>query len=231
MPAIDPDRLTRQLEELRTRSNDPEQIARGVQNLTEEYSGQTGSSGLPVPVMRSLRATLHLLGQPKAISEALWKSGMRDSQVLAAGLLGRIEDPDVAATAEKWVGQNVPIEIVRELGDRGLSGWRRANPKGFMNQLTGWLEDRKRRSRVLAVYALRGRVRDPDFEDLPSVLGLVEGRLTGVRGEMREAWVALITALAKVAPEETARFLNDEESTPLTKALRERINAERVRVV
>lgn len=156
---------------------------------------------------------------------------MPDSRLLAAGLLGELEGLEVAATAERWAGQNVPIEIVRELGERGLYGWRRADPTAFLTQLSSWLDDRRPRIRVLAIYALRGRVRDPDFDDLPSGFGLVEGRLAKARGEMREALVALITAFAEVASEETASFLNDEESSPLTKALRERLKAQKVRVV
>lgn len=233
MPAIDPHRLARQLDNLRTQSSDPDQIARDVGELIEEYSDPTRSraAAVPAPVIRSLRATLHQLGQQRAISEALWKCGLPDARLLAAGLLERVEDAEVAATAERWAGQNVPIGIVRELGERGLSGWRRADPIGFLVHITSWLDNRRRRSRVLAVYALRGRVRDADFEDLPSAFGLVEGRLAGTRGEMREALVVLITSLAEVAPEETAGFLDDEESSPLTRALRARFNTQRVRVV
>ncbi len=233
MPAIDPHRLARQLDNLRSQSSDPDQIAREVRDLIDEYSDPTKSPALavPAPVIRSLRAALHQLGQQVAISEALWKGGLPDARLLAAGLLERVEDAEVAATAERWAGQNVPIEIVRELGERGLSGWRRADPMGFLNHITSWLDNRSRRSRVLAVYALRGRVGDADFEDVPSAFGLVEGRLAGTRGEMREALVALITSLAEVAPEETAGFLNDEESSHLTKALRARFNTQRVRVV
>jgi len=233
MPAIDPHRFASQLDNLRSQSTDPDQIARLVQELFEEYSDQNKSSvpTVPSPVIRSTRAALHQLGQPTAISEAIWKGGLPDSRLLAAGLLERIADPAVASTAERWAGQNVSIEIVRELGERGLSGWRRTDPAGFMIQIARWLDDRKRRSRVLAVYALRARLRDSDFEDLPAILELIEDRLAGVRGEMREALVALITALAEVAPEETASFLADEQSSPLTKALRKKFNTPAARVV
>ena len=233
MPAIDPSRLARQLENLRSLSDDPNQIARHVRDLIEQYSEQTRApaSTVPAPVIRSLRAALHQLGQSKAISEALWEKGTPDSRLLAAGLLERIEGAEVAAIAEGWAGQSVPIEIVRELAERGLSGWRRADATGFLDQLASWLDGRKRRSRVLALYALGARVKDADFEDLPSALGLVEGRLSGARGEMREGLVALITALAQVAPDETASFLNDEESSPLTKAMRARFRTKGVRVV
>ena len=233
MPAIDPQRLAGQLDNLRTHSGDPDQIALEVQDLIEEYSDRTRSPApaLPAPFIRSLRAALHELGQQVAVSEALWNGGLPDARRLGAGLLERVEDPEVAATAARWASQNVPIKIVRELGERGLSGWRRKHPAGFLDQITRWLDGRKRRSRVLAVYALIGRVRDPNFEDLPTAFELLEGRLAGARGEMREALVALIAALIDVAPEETASFLNDEETNALTKALRARFNTQRVRVV
>lgn len=233
MPAIDPNRLARQVDDLIARPDEPNQIARVVRDLIEEYSDQTKLSvpTVPRPVIRSLRGALQQHGQHLAISEALWNEGLPDSWLLAAGLLERIEDLEVAATAKRWAGQNVPIEIVRELGERGLTGWRRADPAGFLEQVTSWLNEQRGRSRVLALYALRERVSDPDFEDLPSILGLIEGRLGGARGEMREALVALVTALEKVAPEETVNFLNEEKSNPLVKTLRARFDPQSVRMV
>jgi hypothetical protein len=233
MPAIDPNRLARQVEDLIAQPDEPDRIARLVRDLVEEYSDQTRSSvpTVPAPVIRALRGALQQHEQPKAISEALWEVSLPDTRLLAAGLLERIREPEAAATAKRWAGQNVPIEIVRELGARGLAGWRRADPVGFLDQITLWLDEQRGRGRVLALYALRERVSDPDFEDLPSILALVEGRLSGIRGEMREAMVALVTALEKVAPEETINFLNDEESSPLVKSLRARFDSQSIRMV
>lgn len=233
MPAIDPNRLARQVEDLIAQPDEPDRIARAVRDLVEEYSDQARSSvpTVPTPVIRALRGALQQHEQPKAISEALWEVSLPDTRLLAAGLLERIEDSEAAATAKRWAGQNVPIEIVRELGARGLAGWRRANPAGFLDQITSWLNEHRGRGRVLALYALRERVSDPDFEDLPSIFALVEGRLSGVRGEMREAMVALITALEKAAPVETVNFLNEEESSPLVKSLRARFDSQSIRMV
>ncbi len=233
MPAIDPNRLARQVEDLIAQPDSPVQIARVVRDLVEEYSDQTRSSvpSVPTPVIRALRGALQQHEQVKAISEALWEESLPDTRLLAAGLLEQIEDAEVAVTAKRWASQNVPIEIVRELGARGLAGWRRADPNEFMDRVKSWLDEPRGRARVLALYALRERVSDPDFEDLPSILSLLEGRLGGVRGEMREAMVALITALEKVAPEETVNFLNEEESSPLVKALRARFESQSVRMV
>ena len=233
MPAIDPNRLARQVDDLVALPDEPIQIARAVRDLVEEYSVRAKSSVPSVsrPVIRSLRGALQQHAQPMAIAEAVWKESLPDTQLLAAGMLERIEDPVVAATAKRWASQNVPIEIVRELGARGLTGWRQANPTGFMDQVTSWLDEHRGRGRVLALYALRERVSDPDFEDLPSVLSLIEGRLDGARGEMREALVALITALEKVAPEETVNFLDEEKASPLVKTLKARFDRQSVRMV
>ena len=233
MPAIDPNRLARQVDDLIAMPDEPFQIARVVRDLVEEYSAQARSSvpSVPRPVIRSLRGALQQHAQPMAIGEALWKDSLPDTQLLAAGMLERIEDGEVAATAKRWAGQNVPIEIVRELGARSLTGWRLTHPADFMDQVTSWLDEQRGRARVLALYALRERVSDPDFEDLPSVFSLIEGRLDGARGEMREALVALITALEKVAPEETVNFLDDERASPLVKTLKERFDRQSLRMV
>ncbi len=233
MPAVDPNRLARQVEELATEPRDPNQMARVVRDLVEEYSDTAKPSvpSVPTPVIRSLRKALQQHGQHEAIAEALWNEGLPDTRMLAAGLVERIEGPEVAATANRWAIQNVAIEVVLELADRGLAGWRRADPTGLLDQVTIWLDARKRRSRVLAVYVLRALVSDPDFEDLPSAFRLIEGRLGEIRGEMREAMVALITALEKLASEETVNFLSDEETSPLVKTLRARFNPQSVRMV
>jgi len=233
MPAIDPNRLARQVDHLIALPDDPELIARTVRDLVEEYSEQVRSPvpTVPKPVVRALRGALRHREHPKAISEALWKISLPDTKLLAAGMLEQIEGPEVATIAKRRAGQNVSIEIVRELAARGLAGWRRADPAAFLDQITSWLDEHRGRGRVLALYALRERINDPDFEDLPSILSLLEGRLSGVRGEMREAMVALITALEKIAPEETGNFLNDAHSSPLVKTLRARFNSQSIRMV
>jgi hypothetical protein len=43
--------------------------------------------------------------------------------------------------------------------------------------------------------------------------------------------VALITALEKVAPEETVNFLDDEKASPLVKTLKARFDRQSVRMV
>ena len=232
MPAIDPERLTRQIEDLQTQSDDPGEIALEVRDLIEEYSDPTKTSGLavPSPVIRSVRGALQQHEDPGAIAKQLWKTGLPDAKFLAAGMLEILESSQTAATADRWANQNVQIEIVQELGIRGLAGWRRADPN-FLSQLATWLSDRKRRSRVLAVYALQGRVIDEDFEDLPSAFDLLKGRLDGARGEMQEALTTLMATLYRIAPEETAGFLDDEKPGPLVKALKARFNTERVGVV
>lgn len=233
MPAIDPNRLARQVDDLLGMPGDPEQIARTVRDLVEEYSDQTRSPvpTMPRPVIRALRGALLQHEHPKAISEALWEVSLPDTKLLAAGMLEQIEEPEVAVIAKRWAGQNVSIDIVRELAARGLAGWRRADPAAFQDQIISWLDEHRGRGRVLALYGLREGINDPDFEDLPSIFSLLEGRLSGVRGEMREAMVSLITALEKMAPEETLNFLNDEQSSPLVRALRARFDSQSVRMV
>ena len=95
MPAIDPNRLARQVEGLIALPDEPVKIARVVRDLVEEYSGHSKSSvpSVPRPVIRSLRGALQQHAQPMAIGEALWKESLPDTQLLAAGMLERIEDP------------------------------------------------------------------------------------------------------------------------------------------
>lgn len=233
MPAIDPERLLRQMQEIESLPNDSSSVARAVLEVLEEYSdpARPSTPSVPKPVIRSLRTTLHRREEVLAIAESLWRKGSPDARLLAAGLLEVVVEPKVASIAEKWAGGRVLIEIVRELGERGLTGWRRSDPPAFLSRIEKWLESGLRRTQVLALYALRARAFDEDFEDLPSVLELLHGRLSGARGEVKEALTYLVLALASVAPDETAIFLDDEDPSPLVKSLKGRLNAQRVGVV
>ena len=95
MPAIDPNRLRRQIEELRLQVGDPSGLRRSVVRLVEEYSDRTRRQGrrestVPGSVHRSvLQALQEALGNdPDAAAqaaEALWRAETTEAKLLAAG--------------------------------------------------------------------------------------------------------------------------------------------------
>lgn len=215
MPAIDPHRLASEVERLKAQSGEPTLIARETKALLAYYSDD-GRVKVPAPVLRALARALeqssaeHPLDSPRA----LWKGGSPEAKVLAAGLLGNVENESVAAVVERWANQDVPTEVVQELGERGTTGWRRAHREHFLKQVVTWLSGKSRRSRVLALYALGGIVTDPRFDDLPVIYSVLEDHLSA-RGEAREALIALLKMLRQEAPDETALYLREHGATRL----------------
>ena len=215
MPAIDPHRLATEVERIKAKSGEPTLIARETKDLLAYYSDE-GRVKVPAPVLRALAGALeqssaeHSLDSP----QALWKGGSPEAKVLAAGLLGNVEQESVATVVERWANQNVPTEVVQQLGERGTTGWRRAHREHFLEQVGAWLSGSRRRSRVLALYALGGIVTDPRFDDLPVIYSVLENHL-GARGEQREALIALFRALRQEAPDETAQYLQEHGATRL----------------
>ena len=218
MPAIDANRLQRQLEDLRRQVDEPIGLRRAVVRLVEEYSDRTRRPGgrepiLPGPIHRSVLRTLQaaLAHDPEAAAraaEALWRATPMEAKLLAAGLLGPQLGSFVPDMAERWAMQGPPARVIEAIGESALTGWRQSNPREFLQRAETWLGDRRR---LLALYGLRSAVRDPGFEDLPAVYQLIRGLGSGVRGESKRAFVQLIHALRARAPGETARFLDQEQ--------------------
>ena len=220
MPAIDPNRLRRQIEELRLQVGDPSGLRRSIVRLVEEYSDRTRRQGrrestVPGSVHRSVLQALQeaLANDPDAAAqaaEALWRAEPTEAKLLAAGLLGPQHGSFAADLAERWATQGPPAKVIEAVGEFALTGWRRGDPGEFLQRAQTWLGDR---NRLLALYSLRSAVRDPEFEDLPAVFQLLSGLAGGVRGESKRAFVQLIHALEARAPRETARFLDEEVQT------------------
>ena len=214
MPAIDPDRLARQLADLAPLASDPSALATAVIKLADEYVDRTArrpaeESGLPGPVHRAVLHALQLAlkNEPEAAAraaEGLWRKAPIAAKLLAAGLLGSYPDGFAADLAQDWAADTVLGEVIRQLGEVGLTTWRRTHPSEFLERAEDWLAGRPR---LLALYALRAAVQESEFEDLPAVFRLLDGVGGRVRGESKRVFTRLIEALAIRSASETAQFV------------------------
>jgi hypothetical protein len=228
MPAIDPLRLEREIDQLVEAIDDPIAIRRESLDLLAFYAdrtrrsasakgarGSTKSFGVPRPVLRILGHALHQRAPKKpvaalAAADSLWQAGYRETQFMAAALLGGLKGDEVPAWAEEHVGGCKDYAALQELAERGLAGWRTGSREDFLSRASVWLETTNARLRGLALLALAVEVATPTFEDLPSVFRMARGQADSVRGETRQALFALVRALAQRSPPETARFLLDD---------------------
>ncbi|MGH2621317.1 MAG: hypothetical protein ACRDHG_12225 [Anaerolineales bacterium] len=218
MPAIDPARLARQVADLQPLATEPAQLTQAVTRLAGEYRVRTRhapeeESWLPPPVHRAILHALRLaLGSDSAAggraAAALWEATPVAVKLLAAGLIGSYAEDFAADLAEAWATESVPAELVQQLGEVGLTSWRRTHPAEFLQRAEAWLGDRRRR--LLALCALRAAAQETEFEDLPAVFQLLDGIGGRLRGESKRAFGLLIKTLAGRSGAETSQFLEEQ---------------------
>jgi len=217
MPAIDPGRLARQVADLQLLAANPAELSQSVTRLVGEYAERTrrepeGESTLPPPVHRAILHGLQLAlaNDPEAgarAAAALWGATPVATKLLAAGLLGCYGEDFAANQAEAWAADAVPAQVILQLGEVGLTRWRRTHPAEFLFRSEGWLGDRRR---LLALYALRAAVQEAEFEDLPAVFQLLDGIGSRLRGESKRAFGSLIKALGNRWEGETSQFVVEQ---------------------
>lgn len=215
--AVDPQRLQSQLDQLVGLADRPERLQRATIELLEGYQVRKRSAGrtqysVPSPVLRALARTLQAGLRDDAdrlveAASALWGTGRSEARSLAVQLLADQTDQRAAELVERWTHASVGAELMRQLTETGLRGWRQAAPEAFVQRCSSWLEAKQR---LLGLYALRAAVRDPAFENLPRVYELVEGLGGSLRGRPRRALLELMRELARRTPAETIQFLRQE---------------------
>lgn len=225
MPAIDPDRLTRQVANVAAAIGDPPELRRRTLDLLEFYADRTRrpgpstqvddvppSFGAPRPVMRSLSATLVRAATGRAeralsAADGLWRADCREARLLAAALVGSVEGEDAAAWVERHAAAADDNVVLSEMAGRGLIGWRMSDPLDFVGHMARWLDSSKRSLQHLALLATTSAVEDPEFRQLPRLFSLLSGRSGSYRGEIRKAFTSAVRALARRSPPETTHFL------------------------
>jgi hypothetical protein len=231
MPAINPERLRKQVDSLLAVVSDPVELQKTCVELLDFYADRTRKSdavgevndtnhtfNVPNPLMRALRHGLRArLGEQSASSfpaaAALWEAGYRETRVLASTILGEQRGKQVPIWAETWAMECDDRIVLMELADQGLVGWRKADPTGFLEKAETWLNSTKKELSLFSLLALQSAVEDPSFEDLPTVFRLLDGATGRYRGAYFHALLQLINALARRSPQEATRFLLDELAT------------------
>lgn len=228
MPAVNPERLKKQVDDLLDLLEDPTTFLRQCLDLLDFYSDRTrrptkASSAdtmywdfnAPRPVMRVLinGVVSRAKEQPAAlmpIATVLWDAGFRETRLLACTILGCQRRSEVAQWIEKWISDCVDGAAIAELASLGLTGWRKADFKSFIAKMEVWLNGSLQRLRLFTLRALQTAVEDADFDDLPTIFRILSGASKSVRGESRQALYTLVRTLAKRSPPEATRFLLDE---------------------
>ena len=228
MPAIDPERLKKQVDRLLDDVSDPVKFQKGCIELLDFYADRTLKSlaigevdetyrafGAPKPLMRAISFGLltRLEEQPTAslpAAAALWEAGYRETRALASVILGKQSGENVPGWAETWALECDDQIALWELANQGLASWRVTDPTTFFERVEIWLGSTEKKLQSFALLVLQSAVEDPSFEDLPTVFRLLDGKTGRFDGVLFHTLNRIINALARRSPPEAARFLMDE---------------------
>ena len=228
MPAINPERLKKQVDSLLALVGDPVELQKSCVELLDFYADRTRKSvavgeaneathafDVPKPLMRALSHGLRarLGDQPASAfpaAAALWEAGYRETRVLASTILGEQGGEQVPNWAESWAVECDDRITLQVLAAQGLVSWRKADPTAFLEKAEAWLGSTEKKLWSFSLLALQSAVEDTSFEDLPTVFRLLDGATARFHGVHFHTLNQLINALARRSPPEAARFLRDE---------------------
>jgi hypothetical protein len=228
MPAIQPEQLQRQIDDLLDLAHEPISFIRGCMNLLDYYADRTkrprGSATkveiarilrVPRPVMKTLCLQIQQSerGEPAqwlVIGRGLWDKAIREARQVAACTLLKSPEDKIPTEVGDWVIRCEDDEALRDLALVGIKHWRRQDLDRFYRTTGAWLLDSRMRLRHLGILALHGRSQDQDFQELPRMLRQMEGLSSRVYGSSQRSLNALVRDLAQISPPEVAKYLIDE---------------------
>lgn len=225
MPAIDPERLSQDVQRLMGMLGEPPAFTAAVleqlecyadrarrSRLTDELAAGERAFNVRPPVLRALSRefTRAARQRPKVslrAADRLWEAGWRESRILAISMLKAVPQTSAADRVERWAQATEDRRVLSELAESGLAGLRQASPAAFLRSVRAWLRAGRERPRLLALLALQAAANDPDYQDLPGLLRSLRGVAGSVRAESRRALRELLRALAERSPAEAASYL------------------------
>jgi len=225
MPAIDPEVLTQQVEELAPLFYEPEALRSRLLDLFAFYADRTRRPGAASrrraahgalepsrPVMRAIRIKLLEWGlkapnQNHLVADALWAGEVREARLLAAALLGQRADELVPDKAHAWYTHTQDRIVQWEIVETGLAGLRHSDPATHLQAIAAWSQAEDKHTRRMSLNALTATVMDREFENFPALLDLLENLQEPSSSGFRRDFNALLDALTDRSPAETTHFL------------------------
>jgi len=243
MPAIHPQRLQSQADQLAQAFDRPAVLLPRLHDLLERYADRTrrpAQSGRPVSVLPAyhaprpvLRAVIVALQTPVrrdpdralTLCDALWDDAWLETRLLAAWLIGLLPPSgETLDRADRWVLEESDEQIIQMVVDEGLRPARQAHPDRLLRLAEDWLTADDLAPRTAALNLLTALIREPAFENLPPLVRMVTPLLKRPLMPLRPELERLLTALAERWPSEAAYLLRRlENQTPAARALARRL--------
>jgi len=223
MPAIDPTRLSHELDSLGGLVDDPEAAVRACLSLLDFYADRTRRPmtttadlarkfGAPAPVVRQLAhrlasaATL-LPDSGERLADALWEADFRETRLAAVAIFEERTDDSVPAWVEAQARTCSDKTVLSALGGQGIRSWRAAHPDAFLERAWSWIDESDSRLTAVAIMALAEAISQPEFPLGPKLFQGLEDRFDRLAALPRRTLTDLLRKLADRSPAETAQML------------------------
>jgi len=167
------------------------------------------------------------------LADLLWDEGYLETCLLAAFLLGRIPPQEeqgdrLLARLTAWTQQVRDPSVRAALLTTSLSRLRQEAPKQFLELIGEWLHPARTRTWPNGIQALIPMLEDPNFENLPPVLHILEPVFEAAPAIIQVDLSDLILVLYRFFPTETVFFLRQvlsNSENPMTSITLRRISS------
>lgn len=238
MPAVHPERLQNQVNELSQYFNQPELFVHRLRELLEHYServNRPGQSGEPEPLLSAYRVRPPVLRQiiqainsyPGVeaelildICDNLWGQPSLECRLISVALMGNLPiscKEQVINRAVNWIGANPEERLVDAILGDGLSTIRDQDPQAIFALSESWLDSKAIESKLRGLQALVPLATHQDIDVFPQIFDLIEPYLLVTPQKLRHHINVLVAILARRSPVETAYFLQQLLSHPESK--------------
>lgn len=228
MPAVELSRLRAQINGLIDRFADPVGFQLALRDLLDLYANRAyrpGQAVKPQPLLPSYRVMPLIMqqlelelaktcqeqpGQALAVVNTLWRDPYLEPRLLAVALLGAIPanyQEAVVKTLRDWAAPSENFRMLDELFRGGTTTLRRSAPQRLFHLFEEWLNSAETATQSMGVRALIPVIEDPAFENLPPVFSLLSTLVQRSPNSLMTDLQAVIEALARRTPVETAYFL------------------------
>jgi len=228
VPAINPDRLKKQIEQLGNTYENPEVFVSQIKTLFEFYENhivRTGQSGkpdpliqayhIPKPVIRLIiqETSLNITQNPDIaleICDLLWKIPYLETQQLAAIILGRIPVPPSEKVLEKlnqWLQKDTDPQVINFIIEEGLTNLFENDLPTIFVIIEDWLNSNDPFYIRIGLESTLLIIKNKNFNNLPIIFRLLDPLICNIPNEVSPELISVLEELIKISPNETSFFL------------------------
>ncbi len=229
MPAINPQEVETQINQLFTYSNQPEYFISRLQKLFERYADHVYRPGkasalpslvasyhVPPPLLHELEKKLSAYSKtnPKqalSLAEALWELNYIEFKVITIPILKAIpitESSSVFSLIEKWIIHCKNRDLIKMLRDLMADQFFTADPLLLIDQIQRWIKQDNLPIKKFGYQVMTKSIANCPFDYLPAIYKITQTSLYETTPVLRDEITDTFIELTKRSPKEVAYLLH-----------------------